>query len=387
MGPSVLLFGGIQQLGRHIMAYILESGLSEDIRVLDYEHPDTAYLSRHHRKLLKQVDFRQMDLGCATTVQRAFERRDGQGWDFVINASFEGEYQLTEKSYCQRIMRVAELTSREAKARGCRAFIQLSYGIAFRYASSMGLAVEKDFTESRPHFIRGQSILEAERVVQIPGLPVVILRYAEVYGPDLTFGLAFNIPFYRIYAQLGDVLNSFADPQGRMSTVHVQDVARATWHACLWKSGDLEQEGVETEERKDILDPVTQDVSIFHLADDGDSRMGTISEYLGNACGSSTNYSGRCFRACMLSALRLNKIREAVNTRHNTAWMRMLEENNVHRSPFIPYIHPELLHHFTLGMEGSLFSRQTGFAYAFPRLTQAAISDVVDGWIRRGLLP
>ncbi|RKP14676.1 hypothetical protein BJ684DRAFT_15008 [Piptocephalis cylindrospora] len=389
MGPRILLFGGIQEVGRHVLAHLVDQGVSNDILVLDFKHPETAHLSSRHRKLLDLVRFEQMDLGDEGKVRRAFDRTDGQGWDFVINACTEMEYALTDGQYRRRITRVAELTAREARARGCRAFIHLSYGMGFRYDASMGLSKEEDLREPRPSFIRGPSVVDAEKAVRIPGLPVVILRYAELYGTDITFGIACNIPFFRICSYLGDPLNTFSHPLSKMNTVQVHDIARATWHVCQWKSRCVFGEGkVYTGGgRQAITGPDEMDVDLFHLADESDTRLGDTFITCGNACHATPNHPTKWVRACMLSALRIKSIREAVNTRYHGVWTQMLREAGVDHSPFIPYIYSEQVIRFALGMDGTRITRETGFVYEYPRFTQMAMNDILKDWIDRRLLP
>ncbi|KAI9225452.1 MAG: hypothetical protein DHS80DRAFT_33699 [Piptocephalis tieghemiana] len=404
MAPSILLLGGIQQVGRHILAQLVQESPESEIRVVDREHPDRAFLSKVHRDALERIDFLQVNIQNEADAEKAFARKDNLGWDYVINASFDDRYGLDPTVYQRHITQPARLAAQEAKQSGCRAFIHMSYGVAFRYSNDKGLATERELRQPRSHLIKSLSVVQAEKAVQIPGLPVVILRYCEPYGKDLRLGVAAVFPYYIISTHQKQTFSCIHDPMARMNTVHVSDIARAAWHMCRWKGSRSPSGGSVGGSHGSFpsQDGIAEfmggggsqtgqgeypDVHIFNLADEGDSRVGEVFHLAANAFKTDARFPSKMVRYFTSSALRTKTIRESINARYNPLWLEILKKNQVEQTPFMAYIHEEQLFDYALGMDGCRITYVAGFTYQYPRLTQEALQDIMKDWTDRGLLP
>jgi nucleoside-diphosphate-sugar epimerase len=60
--PSVLILGGTDLVGRHLVHYLVTQQLASSIRVADKMLPQTAYLSKQHEEAFQKVEFKQANL-------------------------------------------------------------------------------------------------------------------------------------------------------------------------------------------------------------------------------------------------------------------------------------------------------------------------------------
>jgi nucleoside-diphosphate-sugar epimerase len=59
---SVLVFGGLCLVGRHLVTYLVENQLCQHIRVVDRSLPQTTPLSSRCAKAFEKVEFVQANL-------------------------------------------------------------------------------------------------------------------------------------------------------------------------------------------------------------------------------------------------------------------------------------------------------------------------------------
>lgn len=60
--PSILILGGTDFIGRHLVHYLISNQLASHIRVADKMLPQTAYLSKQHEQSFKLIEFKQANL-------------------------------------------------------------------------------------------------------------------------------------------------------------------------------------------------------------------------------------------------------------------------------------------------------------------------------------
>ncbi|RKP15277.1 hypothetical protein BJ684DRAFT_7266 [Piptocephalis cylindrospora] len=367
--PKVIIFGGIQPTGRHIVAYLVNNQFASEIRVVDYLHPANSYFSLEHQTILDNVEYLQLVVDSPETAARAFHRDDGRPWDYVIQGSFEVRYAMPEAWYDRHTLAVARNVAEMAAKEGCRVLIHLSNGIAFRYHSSMGQAMEEDLTEPRPHIPFSQSVIAAEKAVQVPGIPVVILRCSEFYGPDCLYNFSRFMVFTRLYGYLQEDYCFPSNRDARVATVHVHDVARAVWHLCKWAEITLSP-GTPS-----LIAPGAKHMAktseMESFSSDGASSIST----------NAPSYSLSSVSSSSLpSSIRMNVFSLFI-------WASMLKEAGIAQTPLEAQLFPEEMYQHYYGMDGSKICRETGFVYEIEKLTGALALDIVNGWRQRNLLP
>ena len=101
--------------------------------------------------------------------------------------------------------------------------------------------------------------LRAEAILRdVPGLNLVVLRAATIYGPGDVYGLSPRVICAAVYKHLNEKMKFAWDSKLRYNTVHVRDVATACWHCALIESPQ----------------------PVYNLADGSDSSQGSIAQAL-----------------------------------------------------------------------------------------------------------
>ena len=358
-GPSVLLLGGCGFVGRHLVALLVQQGVGR-IRVVDKLVPAMALLSPDLKEAFAApaVEHRQADISRQSGVDKAFE---GGGFDVVFNLTYDSiTYGLEDDVYKQRIVDVATLCGMAAERQGVRRFVDLS--TAQVYDSSEKASTEsatlKPWTKQALLKLRAESILR-----EIPGLPLVVLRTASMYGPGDVNGLSPRVLCAAVYKYLGEKMRFAWDRKLKTNTVHVRDVAAACWHVCLLASP----------------------APVYNLADATDASQGHLAAVLEEIFGISTSFAGN-MASCAMTILGLRFVAEEFNEKHMVAWKDMCKAAGVGDTILTPYIDAELLAHNHLCVDGHEIET-TGFAYKCPRLTAATLREQVATYIAQGVFP
>lgn len=99
-----------------------------------------------------------------------------------------------------------------------------------------------------------------EDLSKIEGLNLVVLRFANVYGPYVTKFLGTALCMARVYQSEEEAMEWLWGKDLRTNTVHVEDAARAMWTACEWYVGVA---------RKKKEGKAVRPVPVFNVVDHG----------------------------------------------------------------------------------------------------------------------
>ena len=199
-GQAVLLLGGCGFVGRHLVALLVKAGVAK-IRVVDKLMPAMAFLTPEHKEAfaMPAVEYKQADISKPAGVDKAFE---GGGFDFVFNLTYDAiTYGETDEVYQQRIVDVVTRVGMAAKQHGVKRFVDLSTAQVYdsKEKASDESATLKPWTKQAVFKLRAEAILR-----DVPGLPLVVLRAASVYGPADVHGLSPRVLCAAVYKHLGE---------------------------------------------------------------------------------------------------------------------------------------------------------------------------------------
>ncbi|CAG8516935.1 5127_t:CDS:2 [Paraglomus occultum] len=355
--PTVLVLGGVGFVGRHFVTYLVENQLASEIRVVDKTMPVTSYLTKRQTEVFEQVEYVQGNLSDQAHIESAFERADNSTFDYVFNCAGETRYSLNELFYEQRIFNLSTRNAQEAAKRGVKCFVELS--TAEIYESDKKPSNEKGKIKPWTTIAKYKARAE-EEIKKIPNLNYVILRPAIIYGTGATTGLTPRLVCGRIYKHLDEPMKDLWTKDLKISTVHVNDVVRAMWQvATRYSDPSQSNEGSR----------------IYNLAD---SDLGKLSQLIGGIFGIETGFQNRTVNT--LVEKDLDSAVEEINEKHIGPWGTLLEKANITISPVSPYIDKELLLHNALSIDGTLITREIGFEYTVPQLTEEKLREIIDGF-------
>jgi dTDP-D-glucose 4,6-dehydratase len=96
--PSILVLGGVGQIGRNFVKHCVDNSLCSFIRVADKQLSVTSYFSPACKEAFEHVEFTQADLTKPAHLDRVFKdtAKTGQPvkFDYVFNLAAETKYVL-----------------------------------------------------------------------------------------------------------------------------------------------------------------------------------------------------------------------------------------------------------------------------------------------------
>ncbi|KAJ1551378.1 hypothetical protein HK405_014631, partial [Cladochytrium tenue] len=191
MAPKVLVLGGVGFVGRNLVSRLVAPGsgcVFERVRVVDKALPATAYLSPAHRAAFEdpRVEFKQANLANPAAVEKVFTLEDGSQFDYVFNLAAETKYGQSEEVYEEKVFVLSVTCAKEAAKRGVKVFVEAS--TAQVYEADKKPSNEE--SKIKPWTLIAKYKLKAEEELRkIPGLNLVILRPAVIYGPGDQLGI------------------------------------------------------------------------------------------------------------------------------------------------------------------------------------------------------
>lgn len=206
--------------------------------------------------------------------------------------------------------------------------------------------------------------LQAEEAIKsIPGLNWIIVRPAIVYGPGDISGLTHRLVCASVYKQLGETMEFLWDKDLKYNTVHVQDTVAALWF--------LAQQGNVGE--------------IYNLADQGDTNLGAVAEFITKMFGIKTNFMG-FLQSKAISVIGMKNAAETANEKHLSPWSELCKSHNIHNSPLTPYLDQELLYNDNYSVDGTKITK-LGFSYKYPQVTEEELRKIINYFINLKYFP
>jgi len=360
--PNVLILGGLGFVGRNLVEYLVDHNLVGKIRVADKVLPDLAGLTEKQMKLFKGesavVDFKQANLARETMVSKVFET--DYKIDYVFNLAGETKYSQTEEVYKENIIDVSVTCGKAAAKVGVRRFIEVSTSQV--YSGDKKASAED--SKTKPWTKLAKAKLDAEEaLLQVPGLDVIIVRPAIVYGPGDILGITPRIICAAVYKHLGETMEFLWDKELKMNTVHVEDLCAALWFLVSHgNKGD-----------------------IYNLADSGDTDQGSINKLLESIFGIKTGFMGT-IKSKLATSVAMKTVAETANEKHLKPWSDLCKAKGITNTPLTPYLDEELLYNNAYSVDGKKITT-LGFNYKHPELKEETLRDTIKGFIALGYFP
>ncbi|OZJ05954.1 hypothetical protein BZG36_01180 [Bifiguratus adelaidae] len=372
--PSVLILGGVGVVGRFLLAHILKNDLASGVRVVDKALPQTSYLDEAAEKAFQNPlpsavkgPFAANALFTAS-IKRCFTRENGEEFDYVFNFAQETKYSQSDEIYKERVVTLTSLCAQEAASRGVKVFVHLSTGEIYDADK------EKSTEDSKvkPWTLLAKYKLQAEEELEkMSNLDVVILRPAMLYGPGAMLGITPRLIIGRVYKELQEEMKFLWIKDLRINTVHVLDVALASWQVADW----YVQQGKSR---------AGDGVILFNLCDKSDTNQETINEHIRSLFGIETGFHGTVISN--FARLNLESVTEDINEKHVKPWGDLLAKAGITSSPLTPFLDKELLYNNALSIDGTKIERVVGYQYQRPYVTRENLQEIIDNYQAIGQL-
>lgn len=325
-------------------------------------------------------------------MSRIFDHPDGPDatWDYVFNCAGETAWSQAPEIYKLRSWQLSVTLANEAAKRRVKSFVEVSTGVV--YAPNRTPRTEQD--KLKPWLKLAKVKLEAEQELsRIPGLNLVILRPAHVYGEYDSKFIAKALCLARVYQEQQKELKWLWSEDLRINTVHVEDMARALWAAAKWRSTNSTiPSSSPTITRRPTLgskgeDAPSGNVPIFNIVDHGETSQGKLAELVSQAFNIKTGFQGTLVSS--FARFNLEHVVDDVNEESLQPWADMLEKKGITKpGPLSPFLEKELLKDADLSLDGSLFERTTGFKYERESgLTLEGVKGILASYERMGWWP
>lgn len=167
----------------------------------------------------------------ADSFPRIFDRADGTQFDYVFNCGGETRFSQEDEVYRVRSYGLSMALGKEAAKRNIRCYVETSTGMVYKPDS----VPRKETDKLKPWSKLAKWKLQAEEdLAKIPGLNLLVMRPAHVYGPYTSKFLSTALCMARVYQFLGKEMRFLWKEDLRTNTVHVDDLVRALWTGAEW---------------------------------------------------------------------------------------------------------------------------------------------------------
>ncbi|KAJ3383254.1 hypothetical protein HDU92_004289 [Lobulomyces angularis] len=370
---SVLVLGGVGFIGRNLVTYLIENNFVEFVRVADKVLPATAYLNERTKKAFAdpRVEFKQSNLSDPNFTEKIFARDDDKTFDYVFNLAAETKYGQSEAVYNEKVYGLSITVAKEAAKKKVKVFVEFS--TAQVYEADKKPSTEESKQKPWTNIAKCKAKAEAE-LKKIPGLNLIILRPAIVYGPSDVYGITPRLIVGAVYKQLNEEMKLLWTKDLRINTVHVSDVVRAAWYVTATK-----------EEGGNRSSPPKEGGVVYNLADEGDTDQGLVNDLIQQIFGIDTGFQGTVMST--FAKLNLETVTEEVNDKHLQPWAELCKTGGVVNTPLTPYLDKELLKDNALSVDGKKIVTELGFVYQVPKMTVEKLKEVVDDFVELNLWP
>ncbi|KAL1296686.1 hypothetical protein AAFC00_000162 [Neodothiora populina] len=405
--PNVLIIGGLGYIGRFLAHHIHSNSLASTLRVIDKQLPELAQLAPEHKEACSGPNFMQADASRPQSLSRIFDLPDDAKFDYVFNCGGETRNSQEDEVYKLRSYNLSLNVGREAATRGVKAFVELSTGSVYDAKRD---PPRKEGDKIKPTMKQSKWKLAAEEdLSKIPGLPLVVLRLAHVYGPYTGQWMGTQLALARVYQEIAKELKWLWGGDLRTATVHVDDVVRACWAAAEWKAAHPSSRPPTTASETPTsptspmsptsptsplspLKPSTKGpvpgTTVFNIVDKGNTNQGTIASIFADVFGIETGFQGTLINT--FARLNLEHVVDDVNDETLDPWAELQEKAGIQAagsSPLTPFMEKELLRDADLSLDGTMFEKTVGFKYEHERLTKAEVESVIESYKRMNWWP
>ena len=399
--PSVLIIGGLGMapskntdrdtdistgyIGRFLAKYIHDHQLASHVRLVDKVLPQLAHLAPEFREACSPNLFVQADASRETSMSRVFDHPSGadKTWDYVFNLGGQTAWSRSAEEYKLQSTQLSTALGKEAAKRKVKVFVEVSTGMV--YAPERKPRSESD--KLKPWLKLAKAKLEAEQeIARVPGLNLVILRLAHVYGPYDSGFIAKALCLARVYQEQQKELKWLWTEDLRINTVHIDDAVRALWEAAEWREVHSTVPGSSSpNSRRPTLgskgdEPPSGNVPIFNIVDHGQTSQGILADIVGKVFNIKTGFQGSLIS--QFAKLNLENVVDDLNEDILQPWADMLQDKGITRpGPLSPFLEKELLKDTDLSLDGALFEKTLGFKYQHEDgLTVKGVNEMLDSY-------
>ena len=308
-------------------------------------------------------------------MSRIFDRADTTApWDYVFNLGGETALSQTPELYRLRSYTLSTTLAAEAAKRGCGVLVEVSTGMV--YAPTRN-PPRKEGDKLKPWLKLAKAKLEAEEALsRIPGLNLVVLRLAHVYGEYDSGFVAKALCLARVYQEQEREMKWLWTEDLRINTVWVEDVVRAMWRAAEWRvqNRGTAVEGERSASRRPSImggpgsgggkgeDGPVSGTAVFNIADRGSTSQGTLARIISQVFAIKTGFQGSLIS--QFAKMNLEHVVDDLNEEILQPWADMLAKKGITRpGPLSPFLEKELLKDTDLSLDGGSFERTCGFRY------------------------
>ncbi|KAI5780700.1 hypothetical protein DFH27DRAFT_336907 [Peziza echinospora] len=371
--PSVLIIGGLGFIGRYLAKHIHENGFASELKIVDKQLPQLAWLAPEFEEACSPDNFQQADMSREQTCENVFERSDGSTWDIVFNCGGDTRYSQQDEIYKQRSLKLSVVAGKEAAKRKVKCFVELSTGAIYKSDSDPS----KETSKAKPWLKLAKYKLQAEAELQaIPGLNLLIVRMANVYGKYCSKLVGTLLCMARVYQHLDREMKWLWTKELKTNTVHVTDVSRALWHAADWYINGKANWDESTMGK----------VPLFNIVDEGDTDQGRIQTAIAAIFKIKTGFHGAF--VSQFAKLNLGSAVDEENDELLQPWGDLLNDNGITRpGPITPYLEGETVKDCDFCLDGSKFKSVTGFTYMVPKVTEEVLREVIESYKKMNWWP
>jgi len=360
--PRVLVLGGCGFIGRHVVSYIYDNKLASHITVADKQLYQIAGLSDKEKAIFEDktmVTYKQADLASEAHIAKVWEGADGN-YTYVINCAAVTKYSQGKEVYDHNVTRLSKLCATASQKHGCKRFVEFSTGQVY----DAGKKPSREDDKIKPWTEIARAKLDSEQAVaSVPGLNYVIIRPAIVYGTGDVYGLTPRLIVGSVYKESKETLKSLYTKDLKMNTVHVKDVAKATWFLCT--HGESK--------------------SIWNLADKNDTDQGKVNQWLEEIFGIKTKFfSGVKMAAGKAAGTKF--LVSIANDLHLKPFSDACKKYGIAETPLTPYLDEELIKENSTSIDGTAIEK-IGFQYDYPAPNAALLKEVLEDYTAKGYFP
>jgi len=347
--PNVLVLGGVGFVGRNMVKFLVDNQLAGKIRVVDKVLPSTAFLGQDHQLAFNHpsVEYLQGNLTSPASIAKVFTLEGGK-FNIVFNLAAETKYGQTDAVYAEKVLDLSVKVATEAVKQKVDRFVEVSTAQVYE----AGKKSSKESSKTDPWTALAKFKLRAEEELRkIPGLNLIIVRPATIYGPGDINGLSPRVICGAVYQHLGEKMKFLWGDDLKINTVHVRDVCRALW--LISQKGQLG--------------------AVYNLADAGDLDQGKFNKLIEKVFKIETGFLGAMMSN--LAKMNFKAVTEEVNDKHLKPWSELCKAASIVNTPLTPYLDQELLYNNSLSVDGSSIEEQLGFKYEHPEVTEALLRE------------